>query len=151
MIIVVVANVLYDVVAKSVPEDINTFVGLMITHFTLIIVNGAIYFAGNGFNDFTNQFSMINWAVIVFALTMVGLDAGYILLYRAGWNISLGTLVCNISLAIAMLIIGGTAFNEIVTGLQIVSVIVCAAGLVLISYMEIRIKTGDEEKIPYQG
>ncbi|MBQ2677541.1 MAG: EamA family transporter [Firmicutes bacterium] len=151
VIIVVVANVLYDVVAKSVPEDINTFVGLMITHFTLIIINGAIYFVGHGFSDVANQFSMVNWAVIAFAITMVGLDAGYILLYRAGWNISLGTLVCNISLAIAMLIIGGTAFNELVTWLQIVSVVVCAVGLVLISYMEIRIKTGEEEKIPDQA
>ena len=138
VIIVVGANVMYDVVAKAVPDDINTFAGLMVTHFTLIIINAAIYIFGHGFSEMAHQITQINWAVIVFALTLLGLDAGYILLYRVGWNLSLGTLVCNISLAVCMLIIGGTIFHEAILWQQILGAAGCIAGFIMISYKEIR-------------
>lgn len=138
VLLVVGANVLYDVSAKSVPDDVNTFFSLAMMHILLMGVNLVWFFLRSGGDLFIEEVLETNWAVILFAFTMIGLDAGYILLYRAGWNISLGTLVCNIALSVAMITIGITIYNESFVWYQLVGVGACLIGLVSISYTEIK-------------
>lgn len=63
----------------------------------------------------------------------MGLEFGYIQLYRAGWSVSVGPLVCNITLACVLLVIGVLLYKEVLHLPQILGMLLCVAGLVLIN------------------
>ena len=63
----------------------------------------------------------------------MGLEIGYILLYRAGWKISSGALVANICLAFILIVIGALLYKEQITLRQVLGIGFCVVGLVLVS------------------
>ena len=67
-------------------------------------------------------------------LTIIGLEAGYLFFYRAGWAISVGSLVCNIGLAVILLFVGMLAFRETIAPHQLLGALCCLAGLFLINW-----------------
>ena len=66
-------------------------------------------------------------------LAVVGLEAGSIYMYKAGWNVSSGQLVYSILLAVCLILIGGFAYHESINPTKIIGILVCMFGLFLIS------------------
>lgn len=119
----------------------NPMVSLMVTY--LVAGGGTLalflmmpdLFSG-GFKTQTSlldQFRLTNWAPIVLGVVIVGLELGNILMYRAGWNISLGSLVANISLAVLLIGVGILIYREVLTTSQLVGIALCLAGLFFIN------------------
>ena len=75
----------------------------------------------------------INWTSVILALAIVGLEVGYVFVYRAGWSVSTASVVANIGLACVLLIVGYFLYRENVSINQIVGILVCMFGLVLIN------------------
>lgn len=133
VLIVVAANVTYDISSKSIPDGLNAYAGISITYSVLAIFNYLIFQFMNPGASILVEWTQINWAVVLFALTSIGLESGYIFLYRAGWNISIGGMVCNTLLVVCMLLIGRFLFRENVSFKQLVGVALCVAGLIVIN------------------
>lgn len=133
VLIVVAANVTYDISSKSIPDGLNAYAGITITYSVLAVFNFLIFQIMNPEIPIIVEWAQINWAVVLFALTSVGLESGYIFLFRAGWNISLGGMVCNTLLAICMLLVGLFLFSETVSLRQFLGMILCVAGLIIIN------------------
>ena len=131
--IVVAANVTYDISSKSIPDGLNAYAGITITYSVLAVFNFLIFQIMNPEIPIIAEWAQINWAVVLFALTSVGLESGYIFLFRAGWNISLGGMVCNTLLAICMLLVGLFLFSETVSLRQFLGMTLCVAGLIIIN------------------
>jgi len=53
--------------------------------------------------------------------------------YRAGWNISLGAIVSNSGAALLLIPVGLLFFQERVSAVNVLGVVVCVAGLVLVN------------------
>lgn len=136
VLIVVIANVTYDVSSKSIREDINAYASIAITYLVLAVFNFILFLALNPDGSIVSEFGYVNLAVIFFALTSVGLESGYIFLFRAGWNISVGGLVCNILLSVNMVAIGCLFYNEVISIRQIFGIILCVSGLIYINKTE---------------
>ena len=62
----------------------------------------------------------------------MGLEFGNICLYRAGWKVSVGSLIANITLACVLLAVGLLLYHETVTLRQGLGVLVCLAGIYLV-------------------
>lgn len=133
VLIIVAANVTYDISSKSIPEKLNAYAGITITYIVLAIFNLLLFKIINPETSIIVEWTQVNWAVVLFALTSIGLESGYIFLYRAGWNISLGGMICNTLLAISMLFVGRFLFYETVSLRQFLGVILCVAGLIIIN------------------
>ena len=133
VLIVVAANVTYDISSKSIPEGMNAYAGITITYSVLAVFNFLVFQMMNPEIPIIVEWAKINWAVVLFAFTSIGLESGYIFLYRAGWNISLGGMVCNTLLAVCMLLVGRFLFGETVSLKQLTGVILCVAGLIVIN------------------
>ena len=134
MLLIVTSNIFYNIATKETPENANSFLSLVFTYLVGAAVSLALYFitsanAGNIADDIKN----LNWTGLVLGLCVVGLETGYIYLYRAGWQISVGSLVANIALAIALVIIGALLYHDVIGVKQIVGMILCAAGLFFIN------------------
>lgn len=131
--LVVVSNIVYNVSQKSTPHDVNPFSALLITYLTagiLVLIAFPFYKTDKGFFQ---SFNGLNWTSFALGVAIVGLELGYLLAYRAGWNLSVGSLVANIILAIVLIPIGILFYKEIFTINQIIGVVFCMVGLVLIN------------------
>lgn len=132
ILLVVIANVIYDISSKAIPEELNAYAGTTIVYSILAILNLLVFKTLNPASSFFAQWAHVNWAVVTLALASIGLESGYIFLYRAGWNISLGGMVCNILLAMSMLVVGHLLFKETVSLIQYLGVLLCIIGLITV-------------------
>ena len=133
ILVVILSNTFYNVCMKSMPGDVNPFGALMVTYLVAAIVSGIIFVYVVGLNNVGVELSKINWTSVVLALAIVGLEVGYVFVYRAGWTVSTATVVANIGLACVLIFVGYFLYKENVSINQIVGIIVCMFGLVLIN------------------
>lgn len=130
---VVSSNVVYHICAKSIPKQLNPMVGIIVTYLVGAAFALLIFLITDPSRDLGSQFKLINWAPIVLGFSIVGLEAGFILLYRVGWNISIGSLICNILLAAALIVVGYFLYKEQISLQQLMGIVLCVAGLIFIN------------------
>lgn len=133
VLIVVLSNTFYNIATKSTPSNVNAFGTLMITYLVAAILTGVIFVFLVKPENVVYELSKINWTSIVLALAIVGLELGYIFMYRSGWKVSSGALVANICLAIALIVVGAILYGENITVKQVLGIFVCIVGLFLIN------------------
>ncbi len=133
ILIVVGANTLYNIVAKSTPANVDTFASLVITYTVAAILSLILFLTTSQTKNFAEEFSKINWTSIVFGFSILALEFGYINVYRAGWKVSTGSLVANITLACVLLLVGLLFYKETVSLRQLIGMFLCAGGLFLIT------------------
>jgi uncharacterized membrane protein len=133
ILIVVLSNTFYNVCMKSMPNDVNPFGALMVTYLVAAIISAIIFVYVAGPSNVGAEISKINWTSVVLALAIVGLEVGYVFVYRAGWTVSTASVVANIGLACVLLFVGYFLYRENVSLNQIVGIVVCMVGLILIN------------------
>lgn len=133
ILVVILSNTFYNVCMKSMPGDVNPFGALMVTYLGAAIISGLIFVYVVGPSNVGVEMSKLNWTSVVLALAIVGLEVGYVFVYRAGWTVSTASVVANIGLACVLIFVGYFLYQENVSFNQIVGIIVCMFGLVLIN------------------
>ena len=79
------------------------------------------------------ELSGLNWAPSVFGIVLVGLEAGWLYAYRAGWPVSTATVVQSAFLAVVLMFVGWLLYKEALTWNKLVGVAVCLVGLAFIN------------------
>ena len=130
---VILANTFYNISMKSMPSDVNPFGALMITYLVAAIISAVIFVFMVGPSNVGVDITKINWTSIILALAVVGLEVGYVFVYRAGWSVSTASVVANISLACVLLVVGYFLYKEHVSFNEILGIMVCMVGLILIN------------------
>jgi len=129
--LIVLSNIFYNVCSKSTPAEISPFASLTVTYAIAAVVSGALYFALGG-RSLTAEYHLLNWSAAVLGVAVVGLEAGSIYMYKAGWSIGTGQLVYSSILAICLIAVGHLFYHEAVTHGKMLGVLICMAGLYLI-------------------
>lgn len=133
IILVVISNVLYHICQKTTPVKANPFIALFATYVTAAIITVIVFIFSKTEKTFFESIKELNWSSIVLGISIIGLELGYILAYRAGWNISIGSLVANIFLAVLLIPIGIIFFKEGFDVKKLYGVVLCIIGLILIN------------------
>lgn len=132
--LVVLSNTVYQVCAKSVPEDINPFASLTVTYLVGALASAVLYFALGAGGGLIKEYGKLNWSPFVLGIVIVGLEAGWIYAYKAGWQVSTGFIVQSALLAAVLLFVGYFLYHEALTWNKLTGVAVCLIGLVLINW-----------------
>lgn len=132
ILIVILSNTFYNISMKSMPSDVNPFGALMITYFIAAIISAIIFTYMVGFNNVTFELSKLNCTSLVLALAIVGLEIGYVFVYRAGWSLNTVSVVANIGFACVLIVVVYLLYDENVSIRQIFGIPVCMFCLVLI-------------------
>ncbi len=132
ILIVVGANTLYHICAKSTPSDISPFASLAISYTIAAIVSLGCFLLTSEQKNILLEAGKANWATIALSASIVFLEFGYICVYRAGWKVSVASLVANLSVACILLFAGILLYKEVITLRQLAGIAVCATGLLLI-------------------
>ena len=130
--LVVLSNVIYQICAKSVPNHVNPFAALTITYIVGAVSSAVLYFLLGGGN-LVKEIGKMNWASYALGLAIIGLELGFLYVYKAGWQISTASIVQSSFLAVILIFVGIFLYNEALTWNKIIGVIVCLIGLVFIN------------------
>lgn len=129
--LVVGVNTFYHITTKSTPSNVNAFASLTLTYLVGAAASLALFFAMGG-RDLAGELQKTNWTAWALGVLVVGLEFGNICVYRAGWKISVASLIMNITLACVLLFVGLLLYHETVSLRQGIGIAVCLLGIYLV-------------------
>ena len=132
--LIVLSNVVYHICAKAVPAAINPLASLTVTYLAGAVTSAILFFALNRDASLLREYGKLNWAPFVFGIALVGLEAGFIYAYKAGWQVSTASIVQSSILSAALILLGFLLYHEAITWNKIVGVLICLVGLGFINY-----------------
>jgi drug/metabolite transporter (DMT)-like permease len=126
---IVIGGVLYHVSQKSTPRGVDPFFSLAISFGIAALACLLIFFLRGGAEG---QMKQVNWTAYGLALSVVVIESGYLIAYRAGYRINLTSLACNTAIAVALIFIGTALYSERLAPRNIVGAVLCLIGLTLL-------------------
>lgn len=75
----------------------------------------------------------LNWTALALGVVVVLLDLGFLMLYRSGFDVSLGQIITQSAASLVLLLIGVAWFQERLNLSNIAGILLCIVGLWLIS------------------
>jgi len=80
------------------------------------------------------ELRQLNWASILLAVAIVGIEFGFLLVYRSGWNLGIAAVVVNVVASLLLVPVAILVFKDRLTWVNIVGILVCLAGLVMLNW-----------------
>lgn len=122
--LIIVSNTVYQICAKGIPPQMNTYASMTVTYFVATLFSLAAFLVSSKGG---------NWATVVLGIVITGLEVGFIFAYKSGWKVSSLSTVSNGLLAIVMIFVGFFLYHEKIEPTKIAGIILCLAGLFLIN------------------
>ena len=129
----VVADIAYQLASKQTPATMNPFASLTLAYLVGSAASALLYFATSAGGNILGEWKSANWTTLVLGIAIVGLEAGSIYMFRAGWDVSVGPMVKNAIIAVALLAVGLFVYKEPVTGTKVAGIAAVLMGLWLIN------------------
>jgi multidrug transporter EmrE-like cation transporter len=131
--VAIVATVAYHLVLKLTPGAVNPFLSLAVTYAIVTATFVALFAAMPGGLPVRESLQALNWTALGLAVAIVFLDLGFLMLYRSGFDVSLGQLVTQSAAALLLLLAGVAFFREKLSMGNLAGIVLCVIGLWLIS------------------
>jgi drug/metabolite transporter (DMT)-like permease len=129
----IAATVAYHVILKLTPAGANPLLSLMLTYGAVTFLFAGVLLLAPGEFAWREEVRQLNWTAVALALAIIGLDLGFILLYRSGFEVSLGALVTQTAAAMLLVMIGVLVFREKLSVSHGCGIVLCLAGLWLVN------------------
>ena len=127
------SSALYHFVAKSTPSNVNFTVSLLVTYGVAFFVTILTFFFFPT-DDVVAEFKNLNWASIGLAVAIVGIEFGFLLTYRAGWNLGIAAVLVNVVASLILVPVAIFVFKDKISWINIAGILVCLAGLVMLNW-----------------
>jgi uncharacterized membrane protein len=134
ILITILSNVLYHIFIKLTPQDTNPAVALIVTYGTSLLICLAYLFIFPPAGGLVSAFSKTSWVSVALGLSILGLETGFLLAYRAGWDISLAGIVSATAVALVLIPVGLVVFKERLNLFNVFGILLCIIGLILVNY-----------------
>ena len=131
--IAIAATVGYHVVLKLTPAGVSPYLSLAATYAVTAVAFTAVYAVMPGPLPLRTAVGQLNWTTLVLGVVIVFLDLGFLMLYRGGFDVSLGQLITQSAAALLLLLLGVAFFAEKLSLANVAGILLCVAGLWLIN------------------
>lgn len=131
--LVVCSTVIYQLGQRAIPAQANALVATLGAYVVAMI--GAVALLPFFARDvaLATSWRSLNSGTLLVGLGALGIEIGFLLAYRANWEISNVSMVANAMVAVALLLIGAIAFREPITAARGAGIALCLAGLWLVT------------------
>jgi len=130
----IVSSALYHFTAKSTPSNVNFTVSLLVTYAVALVVTLFTFFFLPAKNGVMNEIEKLNWASIGLAIAIVGIEFGFLLTYRSGWNLGIAAVLVNVVASLILIPVAILFFKDKITWINILGILVCLAGIVMLNW-----------------
>ena len=133
LVIAVTGQVLYHVTQKSVAAGAHPIISLVVFYLVAAIATLPLFWLFPVAGTFADEIGKLNWAVVGVAISIVLIEIGFLLAYRAGGELSTAFVTTAAVVAISTLLLGAMFFGESFSMTKVGGVLLCLAGIGLIS------------------
>jgi drug/metabolite transporter (DMT)-like permease len=130
----VCSSAFYHFVAKSTPSNVNFTVSLLVTYAVAFVVTLVGFFFFPVENGIKTELTKLNWASIGLAVAIVGIEYGFLLTYRAGWNLGIAAVLVNVVASLILLPVAIFLFKDKISWVNIAGILVCFVGLIMLNW-----------------
>jgi len=134
LILTIIANLFYHIAQKHTSENINPVFSLFVTYLVATVISAIILIFYKDDNPLRENIKELNWSAFLLGFAIVLLELGFLLSYRAGWNISTASIISTTILTSLLLPIGICFFKESVNRINIIGIGVSVVGIILMNY-----------------
>jgi multidrug transporter EmrE-like cation transporter len=82
----------------------------------------------------TAELKRLNWASTGLAIAVVGIEFGFLLTYRAGWNLGIAAVLVNVVASLILVPVAIFIFKDRLNWVNVAGILVCLAGLVMLNW-----------------
>ena len=128
------SSALYHFMAKSTPSNVNSTVSLLVTYAVAFVVTllGFFFFPVTG--GIKAELTKLNWASVGLAIAIVGIEFGFLLVYRSGWNLGIVAVLTNVVASLILVPVAIFLFKDRLTWVNIMGIFVCLIGLLMLNW-----------------
>ena len=130
----ITSTLLYHITQKLTPANVNPALALIVTYITALVLCVLLLPFFPLRTGFQAALGQLNWASFALAFAIVGLEVGFLLAYRAGWNISIAAIFVNVAGTLLLVPIGLLFFKEKLSPINMIGILVCILGLVMVNW-----------------
>lgn len=127
------STVLYHLVQKATPLDVNPMLSLFVSYITAAVMCVLLFPLFSKGIVLTEQLHKVNWASYALGAAILGIEVGFLYAYRVGGNISTTNLLSSSLTVVSLLIIGYFFYHDQLTAYKVGGIILCMAGIILIN------------------
>jgi drug/metabolite transporter (DMT)-like permease len=128
------SSALYHFSAKSTPSNINFPISLIVTYLVSLGITILTAFFFPTPNGIKAELKQLNWASILLAIAIVGIEFGFLLTYRSGWNLGIAAVLVNVVASLILVPVAIFVFKDKISWINILGIFVCLAGLVMLNW-----------------
>lgn len=133
VLIVICSLIMYHISQKNIPSGANPFFILMAIYAIALALSSVLFFSTPRSEGIAGAASHTNWAVVLLGLSIVGLEIGYLLAYRYGWNVSTAALLSNTCATMLLVPIGLLFFKETHSLVNYAGIAICIVGIIMMN------------------
>jgi drug/metabolite transporter (DMT)-like permease len=130
----IASSALYHFSAKSTPANVNFPISLIVTYAVAMVITVLIAFFFPAKIGLTAELKQLNWASFLLAIAIVGIEFGFLLVYRSGWNLGIAAVLVNVVASLILVPVAIFVFKDKLTWINIVGILVCLVGLVMLNW-----------------
>jgi drug/metabolite transporter (DMT)-like permease len=130
----ILSSALYHLSQKATPVDVNPAVAILMTYAVAFCLTLLIFFFNPTKIGFLAEVRQLNWASYLLAFSIVGLEVGFLLVYRSGWNLGIAAVLANVVASLLLVPIALFVFKQRLSPVNIIGILVCLAGLVMLNW-----------------
>jgi len=134
LFLIIGSNLVYQSCSRCASREVQPLAALTIVYAIATMASFLLFLIlGRGGMTFMASLRALNWANYLLGLAIIGLEGGFLCLYRAGWSVSVGPICTYCGVAIGLLVLGALCFHEHITLRQVVGTLLCLGGIAMIS------------------
>jgi drug/metabolite transporter (DMT)-like permease len=130
----IASSALYHFSAKSTPGNVNFSISLIITYLVALGITllTTIFFPAK--SGLASELKQLNWASFLLAIAIVGIEFGFLLVYRSGWNLGIAAVLVNVVASLILVPVAIYVFKDKLNWVNIVGILICLVGLVMLNW-----------------
>lgn len=133
-LLAIAGQVLYHVTQKSISPSTHPVISLLMFYLLAAALTLPLFLMFPLAGSVVDEIKKLNWAVYGVAASIVLIEIGFLLAYRAGAELSSAAVLTAAIVAVSTLLIGAIFFRESLSIAKLSGIALCLGGIGLMSW-----------------
>ncbi len=134
--IAIAGQVFYHVTQKSISAGAHPVISLLTFYLVAAVLTLPLLWLFPVTASVIEEIQKLNWAVYGVAASIVMIEIGFLLAYRAGAELSSAAVLTASVVAVSTLIIGALLFRESLSVMKVAGIMLCLGGMGLMTWKQ---------------